>query len=270
MRAQIFAPVLVLELLLGVACREQPQAPLEDGCRATYAKLEALGCIETTKRLFAHGCFVADPDLIPSDCDTSVLKPCTDEIEAFEQRPGGWGEPLDAFLMHGCDPNGPNVFEMPEPDKAALLRAKVAADAVAAAEQAQAEQAAAEQRAARQAALEQARARSIVKIGKPEIQGESGHAKVLEVLSVLNGALANFRECHAAVLVDHPFRIGKISVIFAIGSDGRVRSAVLEESTFTDRSVGSCVAKAVKSLRFPAPPGSSAIVTVALELELAK
>jgi hypothetical protein len=241
---------------------------VDDHCRATYAKLEALGCIEKTKQLFAHGCFVADADLIPADCDTSVLKPCTDEIEAFERQPGGWGEPLDGFLMHDCDPNGPNVFEMPKPDKAALLRAKTARDAIAAAEQAAAEQAAAERRAAMPAALEQARRRSIVKVGVPEIHGDSSKAKVSKVL---NAALPSFQQCHARVLVEHPDRIGKVRVAFVITSDGVARSAVTEESTLGDREVGQCFSKAVKGLRFPSTGTSgTALVKVWLALELAK
>jgi hypothetical protein len=269
-RAQILARAPLLLLLLDVACARDPQAPEEDHCRATYAKLEALGCIEMTKQLFAHGCFVADNDLIPSDCDTSVLKPCTDEIEAFERRPGGWGEPLDSFLMHDCDPNGPNVFEMPKPDKAALLRAKTARDAVAAAEQAAAQQAAAEKRAAMPAALAQARQRSIIKVGKPEIHGsfESSKAKLSKVL---NDALPSFRQCHAVALVDDPLLIGKVSIQFAISSNGTVPSAVVAESTIRPPQVGHCFSKAVKQLRF-APTGTSgtAIVTVPFELELAK
>jgi hypothetical protein len=270
-RCQLLTTVLVLEILLTVACGRDPKEPENDGCRKAYAKLEALGCIETTKQVFARGCFADDIELRPADCDLSVMDPCVAVIAEFEQQPGGWSEALDNFLMHDCDPNGPLTFEMPKPDIAALRRAKAQADAAMADANAKtdaaAEQLTAERLAAEHAALEPLRARSIVKLGKPEIQGRTSKDQVLEVLNV---ALPNVRECHVAALVNNPDLVGEISIHFVIGSDGSVKSTVVQESTIDDPELGRCINRAVKKLAFATPEGGNTLVTAAFELELAK
>jgi hypothetical protein len=267
MRRPTFAP---LALLLAANCGGEPKKAENEACRATYTKLEELGCIEKTKEMFARGCFVSEVDLRPADCDSSQLDACVAELSKFEN------QPLDEFLMANCNPSGPQAFEMPAPDLVALRRAKTAADRLAAeaeaarlAKEAQAAEAkAAVEKAVtvQELAVEGAGDRSIIQYAKFD---HEGGLKIEDLLSVTRGGLTTYRDCHAAVLVNHPDASGKVSIHFLIDPQGAVTSAIVQGSTIDDADLSTCMTSAVKLLRFPASKdGTNTTVTVEFQFDV--
>lgn len=68
------------------------------------------------------------------------------------------------------------------------------------------------------------------------------------------------RSCYAAGLTKNPKLEGKVSINFVVNGTGKVGSAVVQESSLKDRSVGNCIAKAVKRWNFPKPAGGGNVI----------
>ncbi len=68
------------------------------------------------------------------------------------------------------------------------------------------------------------------------------------------------RYCYEKQLKIHPELEGKLMVKFTIGESGRVRSAIVTESTINNIEVESCVLYKIKGWRFPPPQGGEVSV----------
>ena len=71
------------------------------------------------------------------------------------------------------------------------------------------------------------------------------------VRRVVRAHINEVRACYNQGLTTNPNLSGRVKINFVIAADGKVRSSVVQESSLEDRSVGSCVANAAKSWRFP-------------------
>ncbi|MEZ4410202.1 MAG: AgmX/PglI C-terminal domain-containing protein [Polyangiales bacterium] len=69
------------------------------------------------------------------------------------------------------------------------------------------------------------------------------------------------RSCYAQGLAQDPQLAGRVTVRFAIGSEGRVIGVTVVEDTLPSPSVGECIARAVRRWEFPQPEGGG-VVTV--------
>jgi hypothetical protein len=252
--------VATVALLLTCAC---PNAEIRDetreACDGAYARLDALGCEAMVKELIERGCF--DSTFTEDECDLSVLEPCTNEIAAFD-------EPLDTFLDRKCGPEGTKTIEWPTYDAAAIVAANAAkakAEAAALAEQ----QAINDRKRAELEALAlQAAKTAKVKIGAVELMGALSKTSVRKVVE---GELDTIRECYGAALARAPTIAGKVGVSFVISGTGKVPTSVVQEATLRDPALGTCIAKAMKGLQFPAPRGGgNVIVTVPFTLSPGK
>lgn len=257
MSRQILASVL---LLIGCDQGRAETDPGSDACRATYARLEALGCEQNMRALLARGCF--ESGLEPADCDLSVLDPCTEEIEKFEKVPGGWSDPLDTFLERKCGPPGTKAIEWPKPDREALAATAKLKTLVAEAE-VHVEVLAAEIDA-REEELQRVVEGARIKVTKVDVQGALSKTQISKVVDAENAAL---RECYLIGLILIPELAGKITVNFVITGTGRVGSSVVQSSDLENQAVSYCVARTIKGWTFPTPRGGgNVIATISFDL----
>lgn len=76
----------------------------------------------------------------------------------------------------------------------------------------------------------------------------------------VRGGLAGVRKCYIEALAKDPKTAGTVNIQFVIGPTGKVPVAVVASSTLKNKSVGNCVAKAVKKIKFPRPAGGGNVV----------
>lgn len=76
-----------------------------------------------------------------------------------------------------------------------------------------------------------------------------------EVARVIRRNLARFRFCYEQQLNSSPNLQGKVSVKFMIAPTGRVPTADIHDSSLNHPKVEGCVAKVMRSLKFPKPKG---------------
>ena len=95
------------------------------------------------------------------------------------------------------------------------------------------------------------------RLGIAQIQG--GLDKDL-IRRVVRAHINEVRSCYNAGLTKDPNLQGRVAVNFVIAGTGKVASAVVQESTIKDASVGNCVAKAVKRWTFPKPRGGGNVI----------
>jgi TonB family protein len=72
---------------------------------------------------------------------------------------------------------------------------------------------------------------------------------------VITAHLADVRHCYEAGLKRHPIA-GRVLVQFAIGADGKVAAATVQDSTLADASVEYCITEAMRTWTFPQPNGT--------------
>ncbi len=81
-----------------------------------------------------------------------------------------------------------------------------------------------------------------------------------EIGRVIRRNLARFKYCYEKQLNANPNLSGKISVYFTIAPTGAVAKASIRETSMNDESVERCVAKVMRSLKFPQPRGGGIVV----------
>jgi hypothetical protein len=91
-----------------------------------------------------------------------------------------------------------------------------------------------------------------------DTQGPSYPAEALREVFAKNEA--KFRACFEPGRKRDPKLRGHVNIKFAIGHDGRVTTAQDQDSNLPDDQVIACVAKLVKTLRFPKPEEGSVTV----------
>lgn len=77
---------------------------------------------------------------------------------------------------------------------------------------------------------------------------------------IVRAHINEVRSCYNAGLTKDPNLQGRVAVNFVIAGTGKVASAVVQESTIKDASVGNCIAKAVKRWTFPKPRGGGNVI----------
>ncbi|NVB37839.1 TonB family protein [Pseudenhygromyxa sp. WMMC2535] len=77
---------------------------------------------------------------------------------------------------------------------------------------------------------------------------------------IVRAHINEVRSCYNAGLTKDPNLQGRVAVNFVITGTGKVGSAVVQESTIKDKSVGNCIAKAVKRWKFPKPRGGGNVI----------
>lgn len=82
-----------------------------------------------------------------------------------------------------------------------------------------------------------------------------------EIGATIRRSLPRFTYCYERELTQHPELVGKVSVYFAIGPEGRVASATIRDTTMNNATVEACLLKVMQGLTFPRPRNKG-IVTV--------
>jgi hypothetical protein len=77
---------------------------------------------------------------------------------------------------------------------------------------------------------------------------------------VIDAHRAQVRYCYERALVREPGLFGKVSLVWTIGSGGRVRGARVTQSTLSSAEVGRCVASKIRGWRFPKPRGGGVVI----------
>lgn len=76
-----------------------------------------------------------------------------------------------------------------------------------------------------------------------------------EVARVIQAHMSEIRYCHDASQLKDPMLAGKIMLHFAVGPDGRVKSAKEESSTITEKNLSPCILSRLVKWQFPKPRG---------------
>ena len=95
-----------------------------------------------------------------------------------------------------------------------------------------------------------------VRAGDPLV---SGGLSQEEILGVIRAQLNQIRHCYEKLLQRSPNASGKINVQFIVGTNGRVSSARVKNSTIRDGAMTGCVTSVVRRWSFPRPRGGSSV-----------
>jgi TonB family protein len=76
---------------------------------------------------------------------------------------------------------------------------------------------------------------------------------------IVRAHINEVRYCYNQGLTKDPKLSGRVEIAFEIGGTGKVTSATVEDTTLSDKAVGTCVAKAVKRWKFPRPRDGKAV-----------
>ncbi len=108
---------------------------------------------------------------------------------------------------------------------------------------------------------------------KPAIVARIGKGKVIGAVDkdtirrIVHSHLMEVRGCYNAGLSRNPTLEGRVMMQFSILGNGKVGSAAVQENTTKDKTVGTCIAKAVKRWKFPRPRnGGTALVSYPFRL----
>lgn len=77
---------------------------------------------------------------------------------------------------------------------------------------------------------------------------------------IVRAHINEVRSCYNAGLTKNPNLQGRVAINFVITGTGKVGTAVVQESSLKDKSVGNCIAKAVKRWKFPKPQGGGNVI----------
>jgi TonB family protein len=88
----------------------------------------------------------------------------------------------------------------------------------------------------------------------------TGYLDPKVVQNVVQGGYFSMRECYEEGLARDTELTGKVQVRFVIGSDGRVSSAHLDDSTLPDCEAARCMLEVYRKLEFPEPNGGGVAV----------
>jgi TonB family protein len=92
--------------------------------------------------------------------------------------------------------------------------------------------------------------------GAPKVTGTLKKEVIRKVLTANN---AQFKFCYEQALMKKADLSGKVVVQFVVSQTGEVSSSKVETNTMATPDTGACVAKAVKSMRFPSPKGAGIV-----------
>lgn len=87
----------------------------------------------------------------------------------------------------------------------------------------------------------------------------SGGLTSQEILAVIRANLNQIRHCYEQLLQRSPSANGKVGVMFIVGNDGRVTSAVIKDSTISDAMMQGCVTGRIARWKFPEPRGGQPV-----------
>jgi TonB family protein len=77
---------------------------------------------------------------------------------------------------------------------------------------------------------------------------------------VVRAHINQVSHCYNQGLVRDPTLQGRVAIQFTIGGTGKVPVSVVSSSTLKDKSVGNCIASAVKRWKFPKPQGGATVM----------
>jgi TonB family protein len=96
----------------------------------------------------------------------------------------------------------------------------------------------------------------VVRQAKATVQGSLDKDIIRRIV---RAHINEVRACYNQGLVRDPELAGRVAINFVISAQGKVPSAVVQESSLRDSRVGNCVAKAVKRWKFPKPRGGGVV-----------
>ena len=104
-----------------------------------------------------------------------------------------------------------------------------------------------------------------VRQARAEVQGALDRDIIRRIV---RAHINEIRYCYNQGLARDPNARGRVAIQFTISGQGKVPSAVVQETTMRDAAVGSCMAQAVRRWTFPKPEGGgNVIVTYPFVLE---
>ena len=98
---------------------------------------------------------------------------------------------------------------------------------------------------------------SVVQLGEPEILGELGRTRIVDVVKTHTSAI---EDCYTTERAKHPTLRGQTTVKFVIAQDGSVSTAATKTSTLESAAVNNCVARQFKGMKFPKPKGGGVVI----------
>jgi outer membrane biosynthesis protein TonB len=96
-----------------------------------------------------------------------------------------------------------------------------------------------------------------IRQGKAKVQGPLDRDVIRRIV---RAHINEIRSCYSAGQKENRKLAGRVTINFVIGGNGKVASAVVEETTLSDTTVGNCIAKAVKRWTFPKPRGGENVI----------
>jgi hypothetical protein len=102
---------------------------------------------------------------------------------------------------------------------------------------------------------------------RPRVPTVTGLIAPEAIRRVVVRNLAQLRFCYGTALRTRPQLAGRVAMRFIIGGTGMVMGATVHEASVDDRDLGLCMARAIRTMQFPAPEGRG-IVSVIYPFEL--
>ena len=94
----------------------------------------------------------------------------------------------------------------------------------------------------------------------PAGASEKGTIDIEEVKAVIRSYMGRIKICYKTGLDRNPDLKGEVKVLFTIGTDGRVTSSRIAESTLGDADVENCILRRFRRMEFPAPSGGEVTI----------
>lgn len=104
---------------------------------------------------------------------------------------------------------------------------------------------------------ERKRGKPVPRIGKATVRGALDKDIIRRVV---RAHINQVSHCYNQGLVRDPTLQGRVAIQFTIGGTGKVPVSVVSSSTLKDKSVGNCIASAVKRWKFPKPQGGATVM----------
>jgi hypothetical protein len=80
-----------------------------------------------------------------------------------------------------------------------------------------------------------------------------------EIVGVIQSHNDDARACYQATLDKDKTAEGKVKIRFLIGLNGKVEASTVEQNTFKDKGIGTCLRNKMKAWTFPKPRGDQRV-----------
>lgn len=80
-----------------------------------------------------------------------------------------------------------------------------------------------------------------------------------EIVDVIQSHNDDARACYQATLDKDKTAEGKVKIRFLIGLNGKIEASDVEQNTFKDKAIGTCLRNKMKAWKFPKPRGEQRV-----------